>query len=319
MRANGFEGRPHPLQVTTWVYMAVVGSYFYGVILPVFNVGIQWGLGVCFGVIFAIHIIFYVLATYVNPADESIYKARMSSGGGDFDRAKHAHVIEDCHCHICNASVGLNSKHCRSCDKCVKDFDHHCKWLNNCVGSRNYRYFLMTISTAVALCTTLFVCNVYIFIVFFVDKDIISPIQMFKCDVGDIAFLVFVVLFMLLILFALILVCHLTGFHVFLLYKGMTTYEYIFSDVRADTPETSEENGQEGDTSSYDATHSVAESLGNISGVALEMAGVETDVAHSCSSLNDEEEGREKKKRKGKHNRVHPLDPSSESDGAGEE
>lgn len=57
---------------------------------------------------------------------------------------------EQIFCYICEVSVHHSSKHCRYCDKCVVKFDHHCKWLNTCVGQKNYRTFLILV-TSVAI------------------------------------------------------------------------------------------------------------------------------------------------------------------------
>lgn len=59
----------------------------------------------CMGVMFALHLIVHFLAVTFDPADENV-RAKNSPGPLPvFDRTKHAHVIENMHCYICEVDV----------------------------------------------------------------------------------------------------------------------------------------------------------------------------------------------------------------------
>jgi hypothetical protein len=66
--------------------------------------------------------------------------------------------------------VAKSSLHCPDCDKCIAKFDHHCKWLNNCVGEKNYRKFLVLLTTTTLFVGIQFAVALYI-VVLYVNKD----------------------------------------------------------------------------------------------------------------------------------------------------
>ncbi|GAA0154894.1 protein modifying enzyme [Lithospermum erythrorhizon] len=154
-------------------------------------------------------------------------------------------VIEDCRgsednvelqnpedalfCTICNAEVRKLSKHCRSCDKCVDGFDHHCRWLNNCVGRKNYFTFVCLM--AASLIWLVFECGVGIFVLVrcFVDRKASEDLITERLGDGFSRppFATVVALCTAVSFLATVPLGELLFFHIILIKKGITTYEYV--------------------------------------------------------------------------------------------
>ncbi|XP_040899352.1 palmitoyltransferase ZDHHC11 isoform X2 [Toxotes jaculatrix] len=179
-----------------------------------------------------------------DPADASVRaKQSYSSPMPLFDRTKQSHVIQDLHCYLCDVKVGPKVKHCGVCNKCVEDFDHHCKWLNTCVGGRNYWFFFVALSSATLGVFLLVVVILFIFIQHYLDPNSLRTAPQFDSMLGNGTWLVFLPLAplktssagllilafvtVMLSITCLLLLCHLLGFHFYLFYKGISTYDYV--------------------------------------------------------------------------------------------
>ncbi|KAF3659552.1 Protein S-acyltransferase 21 [Capsicum annuum] len=130
-------------------------------------------------------------------------------------------VIEDCRkddqslhssgddealfCTLCNAEVRKFSKHCRSCDKCVDGFDHHCRLVFECgVG-------------------------IAVLVRCFVDKKATENQITERLGEGFSRppFAIVVALCTAVSLLATVPLGELFFFHIILIRKGITTYEYV--------------------------------------------------------------------------------------------
>ncbi|XP_026992895.2 palmitoyltransferase ZDHHC1 isoform X1 [Tachysurus fulvidraco] len=243
-RTNGWSWPPHPFQLLAWLlylYFAVTG---FGVFIPLLpSHWIPAGY-ICTGITFVCHLLVHLAAVSIDPAD---YNVRAKSYKGPlpaFDRTKHAHVIENCHCYLCEVDVGPKSKHCSACNKCVASFDHHCRWLNNCVGSRNYWVFLNSVISALLGIFLVVIIATYIFIEFFLDPSKLRTDKHFQ-QVKNESVVWFVFLPVAPVstagpaipalagvtitmgLLSSLLLGHLLCFHVYLMWNRLSTFEYI--------------------------------------------------------------------------------------------
>ncbi|XP_070712704.1 palmitoyltransferase ZDHHC1 isoform X2 [Pempheris klunzingeri] len=242
-RTNGWSWPPHPFQLLAWllyVYFAVTGFGVFVPLLPAHWIPAGY---ICTGIMFVCHLCVHLMAVSIDPAD---YNVRTKSDRGPvpvFDRSKHAHVIENCHCYLCQVDVGPKSKHCSACNKCVANFDHHCRWLNNCVGSRNYKLFLHSVVSALLGVSLVLVVASYVFIEFFLDPSklrtdrhflvrnetgvwfVFLPVAPLRSAAAVIPGLAAVTI--ALGLLSSVLLSHLLCFHVYLMWNRLSTYEYI--------------------------------------------------------------------------------------------
>ena len=119
-------------------------------------------------------------------------------------------------CSFCMTNVHPSSKHCRQCNRCVVHFDHHCKLLNNCIGKINYPYFVLLLLSFLSNIIILGIYSIFI-IKLSVDNDnklkiVISALLLVECAIA------FISVFYLIVL------------HIYLIYRNITTYEYIIEN-----------------------------------------------------------------------------------------
>ncbi|KAK7919222.1 hypothetical protein WMY93_010506 [Mugilogobius chulae] len=232
-----------PFQMLAWLLYAYFAITGFGVFVPLLPPHWMPAGYICTGIMFACHLCVHVLAVSIDPADLNVRSRTHRGPVPVFDRSKHAHVIENCHCFLCQVDVGPKSKHCSACNKCVANFDHHCRWLNNCVGSRNYNLFLLSVASALfGVCLVLIVAS-YVFIEFFVDPSKLRTDKHFQVRNESAVWFLFLpvapvvsagavipglaAVTIALGVLSCVLLCHLLFFHIYLMWNRLSTYEYI--------------------------------------------------------------------------------------------
>ncbi|KAH6796030.1 hypothetical protein C2S51_037016 [Perilla frutescens var. frutescens] len=132
-------------------------------------------------------------------------------------------------CTLCNAEVRKFSKHCRSCDKCVDGFDHHCRWLNNCVGRKNYVTFISLMGVSLVWLIVESGVGIGVLVRCFTNKHYMEAEIVDRLGNGfsRAPFATVVAICTAVSLLACVPLGELFFFHMILIRKGITTYEYV--------------------------------------------------------------------------------------------
>ena len=108
-------------------------------------------------------------------------------------------------------------------------FDHHCPWLNTCVGRKNYPHFIGLLCSVFALTTV----HISAFVHSGVRQLWVQSQRDQLADVygglSSLAYGIILIVLGVLIAPAMMLVFQLLSFHLGLIRRGMTTYEFIMA------------------------------------------------------------------------------------------
>ncbi|KAK4376634.1 hypothetical protein RND71_002930 [Anisodus tanguticus] len=159
--------------------------------------------------------------------------ALISNCAGRHEESSQQQLSEDgmFYCSLCEVEVFKYSKHCRVCDKCVDQFDHHCRWINNCIGKRNYRKFFTLMVSALLLLILQWSTGILVLICCFIEKKKISAEITSKLgsSFSLVPFVIVVAICTILAMIATLPLAQLFFFHILLIKKGISTYDYIIA------------------------------------------------------------------------------------------
>lgn len=242
-RIHGLQLPWHPQQVVGWIVIVVIAVNTFAVLTPLLQPpSLRSALSISIATIFVAHLCSHLTVLLLDPADPRVRSQPANKVLPEFDRARHARVIENGRCHLCNITTdSKRTKHCSICNKCIVRFDHHCKWLNNCIGARNYTAFLVCLISAIL--ASLFVAGLsatelllsllperiadYRGLNATMENATAASPALSVIPVPDTASMILITAIGILSAIAAILLIHLCFFHGYIACLGLTTYEYV--------------------------------------------------------------------------------------------
>jgi palmitoyltransferase ZDHHC9/14/18 len=137
------------------------------------------------------------------------------------------HYIKTKFCTTCHIYRPPRGFHCDTCGCCIERFDHHCPWLSTCIGRKNYRSFILFLGVLGGLFMATIAVTIVAMATRLVDKQNQgypgwSGVNQMLRDQGYWALIVCILASV-----AAFFVLALLVYHLYLRYKGRTTYEHM--------------------------------------------------------------------------------------------
>jgi len=126
-------------------------------------------------------------------------------------------------CDTCGIYRPPRCHHCRDCGNCVEVFDHHCPWVGNCIAKRNYRFFVMFLTSVSFSLAHTFAISM---LIFFYGTSVDAPAYV----QAILSYVHINIVVMLLMGFCAVLflpLSCLTGYHLYIISVGETTKEDV--------------------------------------------------------------------------------------------
>merc|ERR1719158_1985604 len=169
----------------------------------------------------------YVRCILVSPGEIPDNDARWAfvpqegpgAGGASVNLQEMKRSGERRHCKWCSKYKPDRAHHCRVCRVCILKMDHHCPWIYNCVGFQNHKFFFLLLLYTFG-CSHLIVFTMGESVKRVVDEDS-DFAEMFTLVFGE-----------TLASFLAVMVTAFFGFHIWLMFKAMTTIEFCEKSMK---------------------------------------------------------------------------------------
>ena len=251
-RRNGWQAPFNRYQFAVWVIFPLIFIHYFAFIYALLRtLAAQVAVTVVFVLAFGVAVVAGVVCSTMDPADNYI----LSGAVDDVDATS---ANERVYCYLCEVNVGLTSKHCRYCDKCIVGFDHHCVWLNTCIGTKNYLWFFTAVTSSALFCTTSTVLSLALLIDVCSAPARVAALPYFSSTIGVAGVQALLVLSLLAFAGWVAMIYQLWGFHVYLLWRGIGTYDFIVEQQQKKAARVKAMEGVGGDGSDGRAPLSLA-------------------------------------------------------------
>jgi len=231
IRQHGFEKPLDPHQIGSWVGMSVYGIAFLVLYTPIYLGAAGITLTSVYVLLGLAIIASGALSMRTDPIDDGVAQRRAIIAAGEpapqSPWSGPAGGGATNYCTLCETRVQKCSKHCRRCNKCVDRFDHHCPWLNTCVGRKNYRAFLALLGSTFLLTSIQIAACLHGCLQQLNSEQARQALAARYAGLSPLPYSILLGGAGVIVLPAWFMIVQLGTFHLGLIYRHMTTYEFI--------------------------------------------------------------------------------------------